>query len=430
MINKLVILIVIVLGVIGVAQLVRLNELSRKHSGRKEENIPNRDNKLNANLMLVFMIFFYAGFIWLMLKFGWTGRGPAASTHGVGTDWLLNLNFVIIITVFFLTNTLLFVFAWKYVKRPGVKAVFFAHSNKLEAIWTVIPALVLAVIIILGLRTWNDITDESAPEAERVEVFSWQFAWKARYSGMDNTLGAYDYKLTTAENEFALINKANIDAARDSMSYGQIGSIKVLEETLNNPNVIMSVEEREKLTNELAVKQRLHRLLTQMGITHNDSLDVLASNDFFSDTLVLLKGQNYEFTFRSKDVIHSAYFPHFRAQMNTVPGMETRMKFQPIYTTEEMRKEMNDEDFEYILMCNKICGGSHYNMKMPVRVMNAEQYYNWKVNQTTYNGKTYFGYDADPANLSAAEKAEQMKKREALLESYKAIEASLDTEEK
>lgn len=294
MINKLVILIVIVLGVIGIAQLVRLNELSRKHSGRREEDIPHRDNKLNANLMLAFMVFFYGSFIWLMLKFGWTGRGPAASTHGVETDWLLNLNFVIIIAVFFLTNTLLFVFAWKYVKKPGVKAYFFAHDNRLEMIWTVIPASVLAVIIILGLRTWNNITDVSPAEAERVEVFSWQFAWKARYAGMDNTLGAYDYKLTTAENEFALINRANIDAARDSMDYGQIGSIEVLEATLNNPNVIMSVEEREKLTHELAVKQRLHRLLTQMGKTHNDSLDMLAANDFFADTLVLLKGQNYE----------------------------------------------------------------------------------------------------------------------------------------
>lgn len=116
--------------------------------------------------------------------------------------------------------------------------------------------------------------------------------------------------------------------------------------------------------------------------------------------------------------------------MNTVPGMETRMKFQPIYTTEEMRKEMNDEAFEYILMCNKICGGSHYNMKMPVRVMDAEAYFNWKMSKTTYDGKTYFGYDADPAKLSAAEKAEQMKKREALLESYKAIENSLVAEEK
>ena len=429
MINKLVILIVIVLGVIGVAQLVRLNELSRKHSGRKEEDIPHRDNKLNANLMLAFMIFFYAGFIWLMLKYGWTGRGPAASTHGIETDWLLNLNFIIVIAVFFLTNTLLFVFAWKYVKKPGVKAYFFAHDNRLEMIWTVIPAGVLAVIIILGLRSWNDITDESAPEAERVELFSWQFAWKARYSGMDNTLGAYDYKLTTAENEFALVNTENITTAKENMATGDIGSIKVLEETLNDPTVIMSVEEREKLTHELAVKERLHRLLSQMEKTHNDSLDALADNDFLADTLVLLKGQNYEFTFRSKDVIHSAFFPHFRAQMNTVPGMETRMKFQPIYTTEEMREKMNDDDFEYILMCNKICGGSHYNMKMPVRVLDAEQYFNWVVGKTMYNGKSYFGYDADPANLTAGEKAEQMKKRNALLESYEAIEASLNKAE-
>ena len=122
---KLITIIVIVLGVLAVSQLVRLYELSSKLRNRREEDVTNRDNKLNANLLLAFMIFFYAGFIYLMMEYGWTGRGDAASVHGETTDWLLNLNFVIIIAIFFLTNTLLFGFAWKYVRKPGVKAYFF-----------------------------------------------------------------------------------------------------------------------------------------------------------------------------------------------------------------------------------------------------------------------------------------------------------------
>ena len=102
--SKLIILLVIILGVIAIAQLVRVNELTAKHSGRREEDIPHRDNIFNANMMLAFMIFFYAAFMWLMLKYGYTGMGPAASTHGVETDWVLNLNFVIIIAVFFLNK--------------------------------------------------------------------------------------------------------------------------------------------------------------------------------------------------------------------------------------------------------------------------------------------------------------------------------------
>lgn len=426
MINKLIILVVIVLGVIGIAQLVRLNELSRKTSGRREEDIPHRDNILNANLMLVFMVLFYASFIWLMLKYGYTGRGVAASTHGVETDWLLNLNFIIISAVFFLTNTLLFGFAWKYVKKPGVKAYFYPHNNKLEMIWTVIPAAVLAVIIILGLKSWNEITDESSDEAERVELFSYQFGWKARYAGVDNILGEFDYKLTTAENEFAIMTKENIENSLQLMEVGATGNsgIEMLEAQLNDMTIIMSAEEREKLHAELKRKERMVRLLDQMNQTYNDSLDAFANNDVFADTLVLLKGQNYEMSFRAKDVIHSAYLPHFRAQMNTVPGMVTRMKFQPIYTTEEMRELMNNPQFNYILMCNKICGGAHYKMNMQVKVLGAEEYAEWKTSQTRYDGKSYFGYDTEE-ELSAEDKKAIAEKKAELVEQYKTIEASL-----
>ena len=155
MVTKLVILAVIVLGVIAVAQLMRVYELSSKLGNNEEGEISNRDNRFNANMMLIFMVVLFGGFIWLMLKYGWTGRGVAASVHGHEIDWLLNLNFIIIVAVFFITNALLFLFAFKYVKKPGVKAFYFPHNNKLEMLWTVVPACVLAVIIILGLKSWK-----------------------------------------------------------------------------------------------------------------------------------------------------------------------------------------------------------------------------------------------------------------------------------
>ena len=99
-------------------------------------------------------------------------------------------------------NFLLFYFTWKYVKKPGVPAYYYPHNNKLELIWTIVPAVVLAVIIILGLQTWSHLSGPSKPEAEKIELFSKQFDWTARYSGADNTLGLYDYKLTLDNNEF------------------------------------------------------------------------------------------------------------------------------------------------------------------------------------------------------------------------------------
>ena len=386
---KLITIIVIVLGVLAVSQLVRLYELSSKLRNRREEDVTNRDNKLNANLLLTFMILFYAGFIYLMTEFGWTGRGEAASLHGANTDWLLNLNFVIIITVFFLTNTLLFVFAWKYVRKPGVKAYFYPHDNKLELIWTVVPAVVLAVIIILGLKTWNGITGESTKEAIRIELFSKQFDWTARYSGEDNILGKYDYKLTTQENELALLTSATLDSAIRYMEFGKADSsvlgIKLLENKLNNPKNIFIPEDREKMETDLDRKTRLLRLLYQMKARHNAKLDASAYDDIIQkDTLHLLKGKEYEISFRAKDVIHSAFFPHLRAQINTVPGQVTRMKLTPSISTKEMREKRNNPNFNYVLMCNKICGSAHYKMKMIVVVDTPEQYNAWLKSKTTF----------------------------------------------
>jgi len=400
MVTKLFILLVIVLGVIALAQLMRVYELTSKLTKNQEGEISNRDNRLNARLMLGFMFFMFIGFIWLMLKYGWTGRGPAASVHGKETDWLLNLNFIIVILVFFLTNALLFVFAYKYVRKPGVPAFFYPHNNKLEMVWTVIPAVVLAVIIILGLKSWNEVTDKAAPEAIRIELFSKQFEWTARYAGPDNVLGKYDYKLTVESgNPLALKTAKSIDSAIFLMINSPGTGIKDMERILNNPNEVMSAEARELMTTELSRKEQLIRLMYQMQRRDDGKDDVYAMDDIIEDTLFLCKNQPYEFTFRSKDVIHSAFFPNFRAQMNTVPGNITRFKFTPDMTTAEMRDVKRDEKFNYALLCNKICGGSHYKMKMIIVVLEKKEYDNWmkiKVNgvKSKDNPKKYETFPA------------------------------------
>jgi cytochrome c oxidase subunit 2 len=158
-----------------------------------------------------------------------------------------------------------------------------------------------------------------------------------------------------------------------------------LEEKLNNPKNIFVPEERVKMENDLDRKTRLLRLLYQMKERHDSKMDAVAYDDFIQkDTLHLLVNQEYEMTFRAKDVIHSAYFPHFRAQMNTVPGMVTRMKFTPTITSKEMKEKKNDPDFNYVLLCNKICGGAHYKMKMIVVVDSPEQYKAWKSTKKTF----------------------------------------------
>lgn len=378
MISKLVVLIVIILGVVALAQLVRLYELSSKIRKKGEHEISSRDNRLNARLMLAFMVVLFGGFIYLMVHYGWTGRGVAASVHGHDLDWLLNINYLIIIPVFFITNALLFIFAFKYVKKPGVKAFFFPHNNKLEMIWTVVPAIVLAGIIIIGLRQWNAATDDADDKAIRIELFSKQFDWTARYAGEDNVLGKFDYKLTTDKNMLAIMNAETIADAIDNMLNNPVLGMKAIEEKLNDKTIMLSNEEREKLETTLHRNEDLYRLLVQMQNRHDKKVDAASWDDVILtgpvERLYLCKGKEYEFTFRSKDVIHSAHFPNFRAQMNTVPGLTTRFKFTPDLTTKEMRKLKKDPKFDYSLLCNKVCGSSHYKMYMIVEVLEEAEY--------------------------------------------------------
>tara|TARA_B100001287_G_scaffold165518_1_gene139075 strand:- start:2553 stop:3941 length:1389 start_codon:yes stop_codon:yes gene_type:complete len=460
--EKIIILIVLVTGVIALAQLVRLYELTYKLKDRGEHDIPNRDNNLNAKLMIGFMLLQFFGFIYLMLRFGWTGRGEPASIQGVETDWLLNINFIIIIAVFFLTNFLLFFFSYKYVRKPGVKAKYYSHNNKLEMIWTIVPAVVLAVIIILGLKSWSELTADASKKAEKVELFAYQFAWVARYAGEDNTLGKFDYKLTTGNNELALMTESTIDSSVQEMGK----SIEAVERKLRLINFdylsseyrgliassdyksdvdelvteisssefnLVSAEEQLKhlygkytgghdhinitlnepndetksiigdLEKELSTKERLYRSLVQMRQNHNPSQDKFTLNDIIQkDTLYLCKGREYDFSFRAKDVIHSAYFPHFRAQMNVVPGMPTSFKFTPILTTQEMRASKNNDEFNYVIMCNKICGGAHYKMKMIVVVYPEAEYDNWMASKKTSTFKDqYFPKDEATEQIAA-----------------------------
>jgi heme/copper-type cytochrome/quinol oxidase subunit 2 len=95
-------------------------------------------------------------------------------------------------------------------------------------------------------------------------------------------------------------------------------------------------------------------------------------------------GREVEFIFRSRDVIHSAYMPQFRAQMNTVPGVPTRFKMTPTVTTDSMRVVLGDPEFDYVLLCNKVCGAAHFNMQRKLVVESQEDYEAWLSEQDEF----------------------------------------------
>ena len=328
-------------------QLDKIFKISKTKDDNTSEIASDKDNNVNGYLMLGFAFFTYFLLIYCFWEWGNVLLPEAASEHGSEIDNLMYVSMVLIFVVGFFTLWLLSYFSFKYRGKKGNKALFFADNDKLEFIWTIIPVIVLAGLIIYGLFTWTDImnvNDEDDPMM--VELYAYQFDWRARYSGEDNVLG-----------------EANV---------------------------------------------RLIEGVNQLGV---DVSDPNAQDDIVVNELHLPLGRKVIFKMRSQDVLHSAYMPHFRAQMNCVPGMITQFSFTPSITTEDMRlnEEVVDKvkrinkirreksialaakgeealepyEFDYLLLCNKICGNNHYNMQMKIIVESQEDYDSWLATQPT-----------------------------------------------
>lgn len=340
--TTLLVIIVLVLLSIGIWQLTKIFDLTQVGGNSDNSQIANyEDNKVQGYLMFGFLGFIYVFTIYGLIKWGGLVLHTPASEHGSLVDNLMNITWVLIFIVQTITQALLHYFAFKYSGKEDQKALYLADNNKLEFIWSSIPAVVLAGLILYGLYAWTNImfVDEDE-DVIVVELYAQQFNWTARYSGEDNVLG-----------------KANVR---------YIEGVNTLGVDMSDPNA-----QDDKVVKELHIP----------------------------------KGKKVLFKMRSQDVLHSAYMPHFRAQMNCVPGMVTQFAFKPIYTTSEIReqeymqqkvKNINDirnkksielvakgetaldpYTFDYLLLCNKICGASHYNMQMKIVVDTPEDYRKW-----------------------------------------------------
>lgn len=198
---------IVVLGVVLVLAILylifRVGSLVGVAKGKKEGEV-GASNGLNATLFIVFMITSLVGFFWYSFTHFDSYTLPVASEHGAWTDTLFWITMAVTVVAFVIISIIMFVFLYKYQYKEGRKATFFPDNHYLELAWTIIPAIVLAVLIFTGLRAWNDITAPASQEAEVIELVAQQFAWTARYPGKDNVLGNYNFKLIDPVNEFGL----------------------------------------------------------------------------------------------------------------------------------------------------------------------------------------------------------------------------------
>ena len=198
-----VIFIGIVLFLAILAMLFRIQNLIDILRGNYRKEVTG-SNKINSILLLLFMIISLVYFLWYSIKNFDSYQIPVASEHGVLTDNLFWVTMAVTLVVFFITQILLFYFSYKYRYREGKAAFFYPDNNKLEMIWTIVPAVVLSILVFTGLKVWNKVMSDPPEDAEVLELMGYQFAWKCRYPGKDGVLGRYDYKLIDAVNQFGM----------------------------------------------------------------------------------------------------------------------------------------------------------------------------------------------------------------------------------
>ena len=332
---------IIVLGVILILYILflifRVGSLVSIAKGKKSERYDSA-NGTNAALFVVFMIVSFVGFFWYSYAFFDDYTLPLASEHGVKIDSVFWITMAVSVIAFTIISIVMFMFLFQYQYKEGNKGRFFPDNHYLELTWTIIPAIVLAILIFTGLRAWNEITSPASDDAEVIELVAQQFAWTARYPGVkDNTLGKYNFKLIDAVNEFGL-----------------------------------------------------------------DLSDKNTFDDFKSLELHIPKGKEVLLKIRAKDVLHSVFLPHFRVKMDAVPGMPTHFKFVATKSTQEIRDEIGNQNFNYELACAEICGRGHFSMKMIVVVDEPEAYEQWKKSQESWLKQNPAYMDRIPAELREA----------------------------
>lgn len=379
----LLILVVLVLGFMVVLRLSRVAELTRELRGLREEDVPERENRLNGRLMWAFGAAYMFVFIWIPIHYHDVFLPVAASQQGVWIDLMYDVNWVVLGFVFFLTNIALFYFAGRYYHRADRKAYWYPHNNKLEMLWTLVPTVTLVAGIIYGIIVWNKITAAPEPGTMQVEVYSKQFDWTFRYPGKDGRLGATDYRLITGTNPLGIITRKTLS---DRLADLRTEVAAAVTDRDAQADILPENLKKEKDKDIAHLNRMIERLVGLQKMMEDDialngenSSYLHGADDKVTKEFYLPVGTDVELLFRSQDVIHSAYLPHMRSQMNTVPGMTTRINMTPTITTDSMRLITDNPEFEYILMCNKVCGVSHYNMQSPLTVVTPGAYKLWNI---------------------------------------------------
>ena len=305
-----------------------------------DDEMEDRSN-LQGKLLFTFLRLGLLGVAYTFWTLGPRVLPASASEHGDLVDSMFNITTVVVMITFVITHIALLSFAYLFRYKKDRQAYFFPHDNRLELIWTTIPAIVFTFLVFRGIAAWDEIFDfeklETADEVIRFEATAKQFGWILRYPGVDGEFG-------------------------------------------------------ERIIDEEHVSQ-----INELGVNWEDPN---SHDDIYANELVLVKGKVHLAKLGAQDVLHGFYLPHFRVKMDCLPGLPTQFMFTPKYTTEEYKAILSEkkywqqidpetgnpkwQDFQFELACTELCGKSHFAMQKVVRVVTQEEYDAWIQGSPSY----------------------------------------------
>ena len=217
MTTYLIIAAIVLIGVL-IFQISKANEYVAQLRGEDEAHYES--DVINGRMWLVFGFVFLIGVFWSAWEFKDRFLPEAASVHGKWIDSMFNTTLFFTGIIFVLTHIALFYFAWKYRQKKGKVGYYYPENNKLEMWWTIIPAIVLTILVVIGLYNWFRIMGPAPANAREVEITGKQFNWLIRYPGKDGKLGKKEFNLIDDVNSVGI--NFNDNAALDDIMTNEL----------------------------------------------------------------------------------------------------------------------------------------------------------------------------------------------------------------
>jgi len=247
----------------------------------------------------------------------WLYLPELASAHGGQLDRLMFYVHLLMALLFIGWATYFVIALFKF--RASANPVANPDGVQSHASSYIEVAVVVAeAILLLGFSVplWAARVDQFPAEkdATRVRVVAQQFAWNIHYPGADGVFGKTDITLVDAQS-----NPLGLDR-KDPAATDDFTTVNQLHLPVNKPAIIY---------------------------------------------------------LSSLDVIHSFGLPEMRVKQDVIPGIVTPIWFEPIVTSDDMKKRKGDDKWSYEIACAQLCGLGHYRMRGYVTIETPEGFQKW-----------------------------------------------------